>query len=282
MKKPLSNILFVQNRFQYHVDSAFTFTGKERDEETGYSYFGAMYYNADLLNGWISVDPMADKYPSLSPYNYCAWNPVKLVDPDGNEPWHPVIEFDGTICYFPDKGDNKETFQKQYSLTEIQTNAIFNKSNVNPESKNKKISGEIVKKVTGNNVLKLDWNSASDKQKVYQAMFGILHSNLMKKDANMLDYFTNLPSNGNPAHLFVKDVTIPLYGGKIMKLQAFNSTFCKEYPIVGLPQPAKYFPNGDKVSQSFLQIPSGHRGIRRITVSFSSNYEEIYSNSYYK
>ncbi len=34
---------------------------------------------------WLSVDPMADKYPSLSPYNYCAWNPVKLVDPDGRE-----------------------------------------------------------------------------------------------------------------------------------------------------------------------------------------------------
>ena len=28
---------------------------------------------------------MADKYPSISPYAYCAWNPVKLVDPDGRE-----------------------------------------------------------------------------------------------------------------------------------------------------------------------------------------------------
>ena len=28
-----------------------------------------------------SVDPMASKYPSLSPYVYCANNPVKLVDP---------------------------------------------------------------------------------------------------------------------------------------------------------------------------------------------------------
>ncbi len=34
---------------------------------------------------WLSVDPLADKYPSLSPYAYCAWNPVKLVDPDGKE-----------------------------------------------------------------------------------------------------------------------------------------------------------------------------------------------------
>ena len=63
----------------------FTFTGKERDAETGYSYFGARYYDSDLSGLFLSVDPMAYKYPSLSPYVYCAWNPVKLVDPDGRE-----------------------------------------------------------------------------------------------------------------------------------------------------------------------------------------------------
>ena len=65
-------------------NKGFTFTGKERDEETGYSYFGARYYDADLLTGWMSVDPMSDKYPSISPYAYCAWNPVKFVDPQGD------------------------------------------------------------------------------------------------------------------------------------------------------------------------------------------------------
>ena len=59
-----------------------SFTGKEKDTETGYYYFGARYYNSDY-SIWLSVDPMADKYPSMSPYNYCAWNPMKLVDPDG-------------------------------------------------------------------------------------------------------------------------------------------------------------------------------------------------------
>ena len=28
---------------------------------------------------------MADKYPSISPYNYCVWNPVKFIDPNGLE-----------------------------------------------------------------------------------------------------------------------------------------------------------------------------------------------------
>ena len=57
-------------------------TGKEKDSETGYYYFGARYYNPDL-SLWLSVDPMSDKYPNLSPYNYCAWNPLRLIDPNG-------------------------------------------------------------------------------------------------------------------------------------------------------------------------------------------------------
>lgn len=64
---------------------SFTFTGKEKDAETGYGYFGARYMDHDLMTMWMSVDPMADKYPGMSPYSYCANNPVKLVDPDGRE-----------------------------------------------------------------------------------------------------------------------------------------------------------------------------------------------------
>ena len=41
------------------------------------------------------MDPMSDKYPSLSPYNYCAWNPMKLVDPDGMD----TLLFDKTGRY---------------------------------------------------------------------------------------------------------------------------------------------------------------------------------------
>jgi RHS repeat-associated protein len=67
----------------------FTFSAKERDLETGLSYFGARYYSSDL-SIWLSVDPKASKYPSLSPYVYCANNPIKLVDPNGMEYGNPI------------------------------------------------------------------------------------------------------------------------------------------------------------------------------------------------
>ena len=40
--------------------------------------------NSDL-SIWISVDPIVDKYPNLSPYVYCADNPVRLVYVDGRD-----------------------------------------------------------------------------------------------------------------------------------------------------------------------------------------------------
>ena len=80
--------------------SSHTFSAKERDLETGLSYFGSRYYSSDL-SIWLSVDPMASKYPSLSPYVYCADNPVKLMDPDGRK-----------IVFA--KGTSKE-FKKQFA-----------------------------------------------------------------------------------------------------------------------------------------------------------------------
>ena len=63
--------------------SCSNFNGKEKDWESGFHYYGARYYWSEVLTGWLSVDPMMDKYPSISPYAYCNWNPVLLVDPDG-------------------------------------------------------------------------------------------------------------------------------------------------------------------------------------------------------
>ena len=51
------------------------------------------FYHPDL-SIWLSVDPLSDKYPNLTPYAYCANNPIILVDPDGRShtdpPWKQI------------------------------------------------------------------------------------------------------------------------------------------------------------------------------------------------
>lgn len=42
-------------------------------------YFGARYYDSDI-SVWLSVDPLSDFRPSLSPYSCIRWNRLKKVD----------------------------------------------------------------------------------------------------------------------------------------------------------------------------------------------------------
>jgi RHS repeat-associated protein len=50
--------------------------------------FGARHYDP-FVSRWLSPDPLMEKYYGMSPYLYCAGNPVNLVDPDG-EDWYRI------------------------------------------------------------------------------------------------------------------------------------------------------------------------------------------------
>jgi RHS repeat-associated protein len=59
-------------------NNPYKFNAKELDEDTGL-YYGARYYNPKWSQ-WYEVDPLAEKYPSLSPYVYCTDNPIRYID----------------------------------------------------------------------------------------------------------------------------------------------------------------------------------------------------------
>ena len=58
----------------------YSFNAKELDEETGMYYYEARYYKPPVFT---SRDAMFEKYFWMTPYAYCANNPVKYVDPTG-------------------------------------------------------------------------------------------------------------------------------------------------------------------------------------------------------
>jgi RHS repeat-associated protein len=66
-----------QNSTSYY--SPFKFSAKEKDTETGYSYFGARYYSPEL-SVWLGIDPLSDKFANWNTYAYCFASPVRFRD----------------------------------------------------------------------------------------------------------------------------------------------------------------------------------------------------------
>ena len=62
------------------------------------------------------MDPMAEKYYDISPYVYCAGNPVNLVDPYGRDIWR--INEDGCIVFI-EESDEKFELHNQDSSQSI-------------------------------------------------------------------------------------------------------------------------------------------------------------------
>ncbi len=67
---------------------AYRFNGKESQEFAGLPYldYGARFYH-QLSSRWTTMDPLAEKYYSVSPYAFCSNNPVNFVDWDGRMPF---------------------------------------------------------------------------------------------------------------------------------------------------------------------------------------------------
>ncbi|MBQ9660777.1 MAG: hypothetical protein IJV37_05880, partial [Bacteroidales bacterium] len=76
------------------------FGGKEEQDGAfgiACSDFGARFLASGTAS-WTSIDPLAEKYYSVSPYAYCNNNPVKFVDPEGNN-WYSYLDGDGSVRY---------------------------------------------------------------------------------------------------------------------------------------------------------------------------------------
>ena len=127
----------------------FKYNGKELDRMHGLNQYdyGARNYDP-LLCRFTQIDPLAEKYYWISPYAYCANNPVNAVDPDGkkivmgrNNSLEYNKQYNSAIDYLKDHGCSSvinflescetiitineiESKEQNYTEREIGTNEI--------------------------------------------------------------------------------------------------------------------------------------------------------------
>ena len=67
-----------------HIGGAVNASSVTLDRTNGLDMydFGARLYDM-IVPRFTTIDPLTEKYPSISPYAYCAGNPIRYVDPDG-------------------------------------------------------------------------------------------------------------------------------------------------------------------------------------------------------
>lgn len=82
----------------------YKYNGKEFDAKKGLNLYdyGARHYDA-ALGRFMTVDPLAEKYYSLSPYAYCMNNPVRFIDPSGKMV-SPIYDESGFLLGTDDEG----------------------------------------------------------------------------------------------------------------------------------------------------------------------------------
>lgn len=88
---PYGTTTYQAVRSQTETPKRYRYTGKERDEESGFGYHAARYY-APWLGRWVSPDP-AGLVDGPDLYRYARDNPTNLVDVKGRQagPWEPYV-----------------------------------------------------------------------------------------------------------------------------------------------------------------------------------------------
>lgn len=96
-----------------------------------------------VMQRFTSMDPLCEKYPAVSPYAYCAGNPLRYIDPDGKDVYE--LTQNGRIKKRYENADydqfvivqgNKKIYSQQYEYGTVEFYDSDLTSNYKPEGEN--------------------------------------------------------------------------------------------------------------------------------------------------
>ncbi|NLL28621.1 MAG: RHS repeat-associated core domain-containing protein [Bacteroidales bacterium] len=125
---PYGEILSNKRSTGSNYNTPYKFSAKEKDQETGFNYFGARYY-VDYMYVWLSVDPKADQAPGWTPYRAFFNNPIRYIDPDGQWEW----DTKGNLV--AQKWDNSYTMAKFLGTSQKNAMTILSRSGITANDK---------------------------------------------------------------------------------------------------------------------------------------------------
>jgi RHS repeat-associated core domain len=193
---------FAENTVTEQGKQPYKYNGKELDTMHGLNMYdySARYYDSNL-GRFSSVDPLAEKYYSHSPYVYVGNNPIKRIDPTGMDWVHRVV--DGVEEYYYDRDvcsqdDVLNKYGENGGVTHIASGSSISALGVqftffNDGSSNNEYGA----------VVDANGNLMADDKIIYGKDFTIFGTNIIAKMKNRAFHFEKSKKNAN--HIYNKE-----------------------------------------------------------------------------
>ena len=161
----------------------YLFTGKERQaKQSAGELYDSQARFMDTGGRFLSIDPMAEKFYHLSPYAYCAGDPVNLVDPDGRK-----IKITGKLYQ---EALNGLQCISGLELDLDKDNYLFIKNDLDNTGKYDNIESELLAKIINDNSICVNLRTLNT-QEIEQdindyVLGGSFNGNLYDKNSNVV------------------------------------------------------------------------------------------------
>jgi len=198
------------------------YNGKEFDEMHGYDTYdyGARGYYA-AIGGFMTVDPLAEKHYNISPYVYCAGNPVRFIDPTG---MLEDVYINGT-----EANAATEELQKSTSMTLTRDD---NSGKISASGEAKTIGDKKLLEAINSTSIKVDVNATkSDKNISFGGAFmgntvtetGNGTTVVANQEVNPYELSKMSDANQSPGQDILHEVTEAFEGAKISQVLGVSS-----------------------------------------------------------